>query len=38
MTEPSAEIPKGKAWRGWLWIALLLALSAYIVWRVAVAW
>jgi Protein of unknown function (DUF4236) len=28
---PAAEIPKGKAWRGWLWIGLVMALISFFI-------
>jgi len=33
----ATEIPKGKAWRGWLWIALLASIAAAMVYGVAKA-
>jgi hypothetical protein len=31
METPAAEIPKGNAWRGWLWAVLILAFLAIAV-------
>jgi hypothetical protein len=30
-------LPKGRAWRGWLWIAALVAIATYVIWRVMVS-
>jgi hypothetical protein len=32
-----AEIPKGKAWRGWLRVAVLIALVAFLAYVISAA-